>query len=316
MGLIFSAFSKSEFDTAIIDFETATPPESEKQLFESVQQFLNTAEERLRQAESYEPCTDFIRAAMQASPEESEEAEQVAYEKVCEKALFCRDLWNLAKDFHEMIQNTLVAITKVGKNEPIVSQQALCFKLTQLFDRMLKFDEIKMRQPALQNDFAYYRRQVPKHANDPNLPVKDDEASFVSMFLAAACPMMASVAKSIGRVSQDTNDAILPNLAMMAHTCFRLVQKSKFSPDSKYNNLCMRSMVSCIVIYDTVSPTSIFRKSPPFDMKQASSFLIKEYPKRYADQPDSTPLVNMIKYSCPHFNDDETPSHFQSLFDI
>ena len=41
-------------------------------------------------------------------------------------------------------------------------QTALAKQLGEILDFALKFDELKMTKPALQNDFSYYRRLMPK----------------------------------------------------------------------------------------------------------------------------------------------------------
>ena len=98
------------------------------------------------------------------------------------------------------------------EKQPLLLQQAIAKRLAEVFDFVLKFDELKMLRPGLQNDFSFYRRSLGKHAQDPNLLVKDDDASFISLFLAAHIPMMTALSKSASvRLSTRVVVELLPS---------------------------------------------------------------------------------------------------------
>ena len=60
----------------------------------------------------------------------------------------------------------------------------------------LKFDEIKMNKPAVQNDFSYYRRTIQRTRNNSSSknqlenPIEADVANAMSLFFAHATPML------------------------------------------------------------------------------------------------------------------------------
>ncbi len=48
--------------------------------------------------------------------------------------------------------------------EQLESRQALAKQFAQLLDFVLRFDELKMSTPALQNDFSFYRRVMSRRS--------------------------------------------------------------------------------------------------------------------------------------------------------
>lgn len=74
--------------------------------------------------------------------------------------------------------------------------QALVKQLAKVIDFVLKFDEIKMNKPAVQNDFSYYRRTIQRTRNNAGArtqlenPIPADVANAMSLFFAHATPML------------------------------------------------------------------------------------------------------------------------------
>lgn len=87
--------------------------------------------------------------------------------------------------------------TECGSDQPecLRANVALAKQVALLFDFVFHFDEAKMINPAIQNDFSYYRRVLSrmKNANkDEKAKVKVDEelANKMSFFFAYPTPMM------------------------------------------------------------------------------------------------------------------------------
>jgi len=62
---------------------------------------------------------------------------------------------------------------------------------------VLKFDDLKMNNPAIQNDFSYYRRTLSRMkmtgGDESKAVVSNEEANRMSLFYAYPTPMLRSV---------------------------------------------------------------------------------------------------------------------------
>merc|ERR1712154_346707 len=122
----------------------------------------------------------------------------------------------------------------------------------------INFDQKKMYQPNLQNDFSYYKRNLSKQADDFKLDREDSErkAGLVSFFIAEALPMtkkaMASLSGAAGGKKMRTT------IADFANSCCYLIKAKKFGDSSPYNTLCLRAMVSCLVVYDNIDVSGAY----------------------------------------------------------
>ena len=80
--------------------------------------------------------------------------------------------------------------------EQLDDHQALVKQLAKVIDFVLKFDEIKMNKPAVQNDFSYYRRTIQRTRTNASArtqlenPIPADVANAMSLFFAHATPML------------------------------------------------------------------------------------------------------------------------------
>jgi len=189
----------------------------------------------------------------------------------------------------------------------IQKYQATSRRLADLLDFVLKFDETKMLRPGLQNDFSYYRRSLGKHMQDKDLTVRDDEASFISLFIAQPIPMMTSVAKATTELMNESpqyHTHVPKVLATIANVCLHLVKTGE--QEQSVNLLCVRGMVGCIVLFDHISADGAFVKRSGINIRQAVQLLVKEY-------NDQQALLNALRYSAPHFSDDSTPSAITAM---
>ena len=86
----------------------------------------------------------------------------------------------------------------LSPTQHLETQQALVKQLAEILEFVLKFDEFKMKTPAIQNDFSYYRRTLTRTSlirQDDNLMEKDSSvvgelANRMSLFYAHATPML------------------------------------------------------------------------------------------------------------------------------
>lgn len=84
----------------------------------------------------------------------------------------------------------------LSPTQHLETQQALVKQLAEILEFVLKFDEHKMKTPAIQNDFSYYRRtltraSLAKQDNaEKDLVVGNELANRMSLFYAHATPML------------------------------------------------------------------------------------------------------------------------------
>ena len=128
--------------------------------------------------------------------------------------------------------------------EQLQCRQALAKQFAHILDFTLRFDEMKMCTPAVQNDFSYYRRTMnrdlmwmqrtdepqtdaaPATNNDCIVPI--DLANTMSFFYADPTPMMAALRRATETFVTANASLPLENttdmLATMANVCRCMVQ--------------------------------------------------------------------------------------------
>lgn len=90
-----------------------------------------------------------------------------------------------------MFPKLLTALFSAGQaSTNLEGQQALAKQLADILDFVLRFDDAKMINPAIQNDFSYYRRSLSKQKNKVEVKIKDELANRMSLFFAYPTPML------------------------------------------------------------------------------------------------------------------------------
>merc|ERR1712125_234791 len=124
-------------------------------------------------------------------------------------------------ELEEVFPKLLVALCKNDPN--LANLQSLAKQLANVFDFVLRFDDLKMVNPAIQNDFSYYRRTLNRMKLSKNdLSIRDELANRMSLFFAYPTPMMNVINETTVKfLSQgDTNkDNVTDALATMANVC-------------------------------------------------------------------------------------------------
>ena len=71
------------------------------------------------------------------------------------------------------------------------TQQALVKQFAEIIDFVLKFDDLKMTTPSVQNDFSYYRRTISRmqtginvYDDESNIELSAEIANVMSLFYA------------------------------------------------------------------------------------------------------------------------------------
>uniref|UniRef100_A0A672K838 Protein FAM49B-like n=1 Tax=Sinocyclocheilus grahami TaxID=75366 RepID=A0A672K838_SINGR len=134
-----------------------------------------------------------------------------------------------------------------------------------------------MTNPAIQNDFSYYRRTLSRmriinQTAEEHNEVDNELANRMSLFYANATPMLKTLSdattKFVSKVElpvENTTDC----LSTMASVCKVMLEtpeyRSRFASEDTVL-FCLRVMVGVIILYDYVHPAGAFVKSSKIDV--------------------------------------------------
>jgi len=146
-----------EPEEIFLDFEEAQPTEEEKAIHTTVAAVLDKGPIILDKLFKYEGCEEFIRKAI-TSP--GEETEASAWNAVLPAVEQLQEFYDFSLELESCFPKLLVAVCKDDPKQSLKTQQALAKQMADVFDFVLRFDDAKMVNPAIQNDFSYYRRTL------------------------------------------------------------------------------------------------------------------------------------------------------------
>jgi len=197
--------------------------------------------------------------------------------------------------FPELLQ----AICSDDPLQSIQDQQALAKQLAHMFDFALRFDELKMQSPQLQNDFAFYRRNVGRVPSGVELPIRDEDATVLSMYFANPNPMTSTLTLS---VTSADKARVSPVLAAISSICMSMTSRRTYE-SGELHTLVIRCMVASIVLYDHIDERGAFHRKSPINVKQVVKVL-KQSPQKSTAET----LLNVLRYSTRTLNGPETPA--------
>ncbi|GAB6026633.1 hypothetical protein CHUAL_013040 [Chamberlinius hualienensis] len=303
-----------------VDFENAQPTPEEEEAYYLVEATMKDAYEILYELQQYKGAGNEIREAI-GNPR-SEVLQDRAWAAVL-------PLVSKLKRFYEFSLKLAYLVPKIlwelcsGDMTPmkhLETQQALVKQFAQILEFVLNFDDLKMTNPAIQNDFSYYRRTVSRlrmtnqELNEDEMDVPNELANRMSLFYAHATPMLKMLSEATAKFVYDNKDIPIENttetLGTMAKVCQRMVDNPSFSQRFKNEEtvlFVLRVMVGLIILYDHVHPVGAFSKNSHVDIKGCIKVL-KEQPPSSAEG-----LLNALRYTTKHLNDEGTPKHIKHL---
>jgi len=302
----------------IIDFEKAEPQtDEERAIHSSVASVLSKGPDILEQLQNYPGCEEFIRKAITNPGPENEEA---AWSNVLPAVEQLKEFYDFSRELEDCFPKLLLALCRANPEESIASQQALAKQLADVFDFVLRFDDAKMVNPAIQNDFSYYRRTLNRmklSQKDANLTIRDELANRMSLFFAYPTPMMNALSETTVKFIDDDNsvpkERVTEALACMANVCQHMVDVKKFSSEQT-NLFCLRAMTGAIILYDHLQSNGAFHKKSPINIRGCIMSL-----KTYSGSGSSSGaspaggLLNALRFTTKHLNDPDTPPNIKQL---
>jgi len=314
MGSLISYLSQGDrSEDIMIDFEKAEPQtDIEKEIHANVSAVLNKGPNILDRLQSYQGCEEFIRKAITNPGPETEEA---AWEAVLPAVDELKQFYDFSLELDEVFPKLLAALCKTDPKANLANLQSLAKQLANVFDFVLRFDDLKMVNPAIQNDFSYYRRTLNRmklSKKDLNISIRDELANRMSLFFAYPTPMMNVINETTVRfLSQGEGvprDNVTNALATMANICQEMVEKKTFE-NTETNMFCLRSMTGSIILFDHLHATGAFSRRSPIHIKGCITVL------RNINGPAKDGLLNALRFTTIHLNDPDTPANIRHLLD-
>lgn len=297
----------------MIDFEKAEPQtEAEKEIHANVSAVLNKGPGILERLSGYQGCEEFIRKAITNPGPESEEE---AWEAVLPAVDELKEFYDFSLELEEVFPKLLVALCKTDPKANLANLQSLAKQLANVFDFVLRFDDSKMVNPAIQNDFSYYRRTLNRmklSKKDLNISIRDELANRMSLFFAYPTPMMnvinEATVKFLSQGDGVPRENVTNALSTMANVCYEMVDKKTFS-NNETNMFCLRSMTGSIILFDHLHATGAFSRKSSIHIKGCITVL------RNFSGGATDGLLNALRFTTIHLNDPETPANIRHLLD-
>ncbi|MED6254225.1 hypothetical protein ATANTOWER_020164 [Ataeniobius toweri] len=303
-----------------LDFENAQPTEAERDVWEQVDVVLKDAKGILDELQSYKGAGQEIREAIQNPSDEA--LQEQAWAAVVPLVGKLKKFYEFSQRLEAALHSLLGALTNETHSDPtqhLEREQALAKQFAEILHFTLRFDELKMTNPAIQNDFSYYRRTLSRMRIN-NVPaegeneVNNELANRISLFYADATPMLKTLSDGTTKFVSENKTLPIENttdcLSTMASVCKVMLEtpeyRSRFNSEETVS-FCLRVMVGVIILYDYVHPVGAFAKSSKIDMKGCIKVL--------KDQPPNSVegLLNALRYTTKHLNDESTNKTIKSM---
>jgi len=314
MGALASLFAgekKNKVDI-FLDFEKAEPGDGEKELHGEVAKILSKSEEVLDRLFNFKGCDEFIRKAITTPGPESEQA---AWDTILPAVSILQEFYEFGTEIEKIYPKLIKSLFGgASPNDNLKGQQALAKQLADVIDFALRFDDAKMVNPAIQNDFSYYRRSLAKmkmtnRAGD--IKIKDELANRMSLFFAYPTPMMKVLTDTTVEFLNNPSsgvpkDQVVKGFALMANVCTDMVENHKFD-NAKTNMFCLRAATGSIVLVDHIDDLGAFHKKSEINIRTTITQL-----KTFTDA-NTDGLLNALRFTTKHLNDPDTPANIKNL---
>ncbi|CAM9322446.1 unnamed protein product, partial [Phaeothamnion confervicola] len=217
----------------------------------------------LLQLQSYRGCSEVIRASM-SSPRNMA-VQREAFATLARNAEAIKGFYALAQRLQGLapaLLRRLAALPVTAGGTGIGERPSLVRKTADVLELVLDWDQAKMMHPQVQNDFAYYRRLLPKMVNEPAAaaaPVSDTDANVISMFIAENVPLTVTLAAATADTARRT-DGVARVVATVANMCCGMVHRGIYSSEAINRKLLM-AMTGAVVLYDRITDQGVFVKA-------------------------------------------------------
>lgn len=301
-----------------LDFENAQPSDTEKATWEKVKLVLAEGQTVLEELQMYRGAGEEIRQAIQRPT--VERLQQKAWAAVVPLVAKLHTFYEFSQKLEAGLCCLLevLACPEAPPTQQLEHKQALAQQFAHILHFTLRFDELKMTTPAIQNDFSYYRRTISRmkinKLSGESSEVNNELANRMSLFYASSTPMLKTLSDATTKFVSDNPDVPLENttdcLSTMASVCKVMLEtpeyRSRFSSEETVL-FCLRVMVGVIILYDHVHPHGAFIKTSNIDIKGCIRLLKEQSPNSVEG------LLNALRYTTKHLNDESTPKQIKNM---
>nr|VZH91263.1 unnamed protein product [Spirometra erinaceieuropaei] len=152
-----------------VDFENCQPSEEEYDLWLEINEKLAHTDDVLRLVQNYPGAATEIRVAIERYSDAN--AQLQAWKALCPLVQQLRFCYDFGVELAQTIPRLLNALCsdELTVWEHLESQQALFKQFAEILDFIMKFDDLKMTKPSIQNDFSFFRRLRSRRRVNPPL---------------------------------------------------------------------------------------------------------------------------------------------------
>ncbi|CAF99471.1 unnamed protein product, partial [Tetraodon nigroviridis] len=166
MGNLLKVLACTELEhgpIVFLDFEHAQPTEAETAVWNQVSAVLEEAHGILAELQSYNGAGQEIREAIQNPGDLA--LQEKAWNAVCPLVAKLKRFYEFSLRLENALRSLLEALTSppYAPMQHLEREQALAKQFAEILHFTLSFDELKMTNPAIQNDFSYYRRTISRN---------------------------------------------------------------------------------------------------------------------------------------------------------
>ena len=220
--------------------------------------------------QNYEGSGQLIRTAIGTPNAETEAA---AWNVVRVGVGQLRDFFEMGGQLEACLPKIYAALgADADADDALRNHQQITRILCDVLDFATRFDDMKMVNPAVQNDLAYYRRvlsRLKREKKTSDGEIKDEIVDRMSLFYAHASPMTRIVIDTtVSYISScDPINAAKGNkvLARLTEMCKFMLQSGKVT-DSDTQQLYLRTMTACLLVLDHTNESGVFVKKSPVDI--------------------------------------------------
>ncbi|XP_071965378.1 CYFIP-related Rac1 interactor B-like [Antedon mediterranea] len=305
-----------------LDFENAQPTEKEQAIWQQVRAELDKFPDILDDLRNYQGAGDEIREAI--SNPRNEELQEIAWRAVCPLVTKLKTYYEYSCILETVVEQLLFVLCsdEMSPTQHLETQQALSKQFAEILHYTLTFDDLKMTNPAIQNDFSYYRRtlnrkkMVNKDDDESELAVCNETANRMSLFYAQANPMLNTLSTVTAKFVTESKSLPVENTTDLLHTmaavCRVMIDNKDYQ--ARFQNdetllFCLRVMVGSIILFDHVHPVGAFDRRSPIDIKSCIKVL-KDQPATKVEG-----LLNALRYTTKHLSDSTTPEKVKGMLE-
>lgn len=305
-----------------LDFESAKPTEAELAVYTRVKLVLEKAPAIIAQLSGYTSAIEPIKAAY--SNASNENLQLAAWAAVTPLAKLLKEFYEYSRDLEVILVLLLEQLCSDAPEVALESKQALAKQFAELVEFVLRFDALKCTF-MIPNDLSFYRRTLSRmKMHDPDKEtlvqvLSEEDANRMSLFYSSPTPMLKSISegtKLFVKENKSTMDHENTSncLGMLANLCRLMIEtphlNSRFTHAADTMTFCKRVMVGCIILYDHVHVLGAFsKKNPTIDIRAS----VKSLKMHDTDPAGTLTLLNALRFTSVHLNDEDTPKSIKAL---